>query len=90
MELQNNIVIENNKKHIGKTYEVLIDRYDSLFNYYIGRSYMSAPDGVDGIIYIRSDKQLKIGDFVKVEISDYKNYDLIGIIKENNEVNNNE
>ena len=42
---------------------------------------MSAPDGIDGIIYIRSEDELQIGDFYEVEISGYKNYDLTAIMK---------
>jgi ribosomal protein S12 methylthiotransferase len=43
---------------------------------------MSAPDGIDGVIYIRSEDELKIGDFYEVTITDCKEYDLIGKIAE--------
>ena len=81
MEIQNEIVKENNEKKIGKEFEVLITRYDGLFKYYIGRSYMSAPDGVDASILIQSDTPLNIGEFYNIKITAYKNYDLIGIIE---------
>ena len=42
---------------------------------------MSAPDGIDGVVYIKSDQKLNIGDYYQVEIVDYKNYDLLAIIK---------
>ena len=81
MSLQQSIVDENNEHRIGKTYETLIERYESLFDRYVGRTYMSAPDGIDGVVYIKSDDELKIGEFYDVKITDYKNYDLIGIIE---------
>lgn len=85
MKSQHEIVLNKNKERVNKEYEVIIDGYDSLFNQYIARTYMSAPDGVDGYVYIKSDDNLKIGEFYNVLISDYKEYDLIGIIKKNKE-----
>ena len=41
---------------------------------------MSAPDGVDGVVYIKTYEDLKIGSFVNVKINDVKGYDLIGEI----------
>ncbi|MBQ6493996.1 MAG: 30S ribosomal protein S12 methylthiotransferase RimO [Erysipelotrichaceae bacterium] len=77
MKLQQQIVLKKNESRVGKTFEVLIERYETLFDRYIGRSYMSAPDGIDGVIYIKSEKELKIGDFYEVKISSFKDYDLI-------------
>ena len=77
MALQQEIVFEKNKERLNKSYTVLIERYESLFKRYVARSIMSAPDGVDGVVYIKGDG-LKIGSFVDVLIKDYKGYDLIG------------
>ena len=77
MALQQEIVFEKNKERLNKRYTVLIERYESLFKRYVARSIMSAPDGVDGVVYIKGDG-LKIGSFVDVLIKDYKGYDLIG------------
>ena len=82
MLVQKEIVDKKNKERIGKTYTTLIERYEPLFDRYIGRSYMSAPDGIDGVIYIRSEDELKIGDFYEVTITGFKEYDLIGKIAE--------
>ena len=82
MNEQSKIVEENSKKRLGLVFPALIERYESLFNRYVGRTYMSAPDGIDGVVYIKTDKQLNIGDFYDVKITDYKNYDLLGIIEE--------
>ena len=83
MALQQEIVKEKNEARIGKTYRVLIERFETLFNRYVARSYMSAPDGIDGVIYIRYDGVLDIGSFYDVKICGYKDYDLNGTIVEN-------
>lgn len=77
MNVQKEISLDINSKRVGKKYLALVERYESLFNRYIARSYMSAPDGIDGVIYVKTDKELEIGSFVEVEIIDYKEYDLI-------------
>ena len=85
MLLQRQIIEEKNREKIGKTYVTLIERYESLFDRYIGRTYMSAPDGIDGIVYIRTDQELQIGSFYPITITDYKDYDLIGSVSVNEE-----
>ena len=80
MLVQKQIVDKKNQERIGKTYTTLIERYEPLFDRYIGRSYMSAPDGIDGVIYIRSEDELKIGDFYEVKITGVRDYDLNGKI----------
>jgi len=82
MEAQRQIVEENSEKLVGKTFSVLIERYESLFDRYIGRTWMSAPDGIDGVVYIRSEEALKIGEFYETEITGHKDYDLTGVIKQ--------
>lgn len=81
MLVQKDIVDKINKSRVGKTYECLIERYESLFDRYIGRTYLSAPDGIDGVVYIKDNEGLQIGEFYNVKIVAYKNYDLIGIIE---------
>lgn len=81
MLVQKDIVDKINESRVGKTYECLIERYESLFDRYIGRTYLSAPDGIDGVVYIKDNEGLQIGEFYNVKIVAYKNYDLIGIIE---------
>lgn len=81
MLLQQDIIDRKNSSRVNKVYKTLIERYESLFDRYIGRTYMSAPDGIDGIVYIKSNDELKIGEFYDVKITGYKNYDLLGIIE---------
>ena len=79
--MQQEIVEKKLQDYVGKRFEVLVERHEDIFGRYIGRSYMSAPDGVDGVVYIKSD-DLKIGEFVQVEITGYKDYDLIAKVVE--------
>ena len=79
MSLQQEISNENLKKQIGKTLDVLVETKTFDGKYYVGRSYMDVPD-IDGLIYIEMvDKALE-GKFVKCEIVDTNNYDLIAKI----------
>ena len=80
MKLQNKISTELQKEIIGKELEVLVETKTFDNKYYVGRSYREVPE-IDGIIYIEMiDKALE-GKFVKVEITDATEYDLIGKIK---------
>ncbi|MBU5669063.1 30S ribosomal protein S12 methylthiotransferase RimO [Peptoniphilus sp. MSJ-1] len=79
METQNEISNELLSNNIGKTLEVLIEEKIDEENY-TGRTYMDSPE-IDGITYVRSSKELEIGDFIKVEIVDNLDYDLIGDVK---------
>ena len=46
---------------------------------YVGRTYKDAPN-VDGYIFIQTSATLVTGDFVKVQVTDSNEYDLIGEI----------
>ncbi len=82
MALQEKIVEEKNQKYIGETFEVLIEDQDGLSRMYKGRSVLSAPDGVDSVVYVKSNRELNLGEFVNVEIKRVKKHDLIGELKE--------
>ena len=80
MKAQQKISYSLNKKHIGEEMEGLIigkDKED-----YLLRSYWNAPDDVDGKIYIKSNRELKLGEKVKAKITDAFVYDLMGEIIE--------
>ena len=78
MALQQKISIENNKKHIGKTMKILIDRRDAK-NYY-GRTEFDSPEVDNEVIIPAMDSHLRIGDFADIKITGAKEYDLIGRI----------
>jgi ribosomal protein S12 methylthiotransferase len=85
MSCQQQISREVNQGFLAKTMNVLIDeraanhcsvaRDNSVV--YLGRSQYDAPE-VDGLVYVKSKRQLKAGDFVQVKITDSWEYDLIG------------
>ncbi|WP_130807058.1 30S ribosomal protein S12 methylthiotransferase RimO [Senegalia massiliensis] len=81
MELQQQISQELLHEKINKNYEVLIEESLEDENLLIGRTYMDAPE-IDGYVYINSDLQrnINIGEFVKVNIKDSFEYDLKGEI----------
>ncbi|HZK33459.1 MAG TPA: 30S ribosomal protein S12 methylthiotransferase RimO [Tissierellaceae bacterium] len=76
MKIQKHISEQNMMNKVNSIYTVLIEEYNGRNNY-TGRSYMDSPD-IDGVIYIDSLEELNIGDFVKVKIVDFLEYDLIG------------
>ena len=75
MAVQREVVKEQNKLKIGNIYDTIIDGNNG--EYYIGRSYETAPE-IDGLIYIKKEKPLNLGDIVKVKIHDVMEYDLMG------------
>ena len=79
MEIQREISNNLNSKKIGKIFNVLIDDKDE--NYYYGRTEYDAPE-IDNLVLIKKEKNtsLKIGQFTKVLITDYSDYDLYGKI----------
>lgn len=81
MELQQEISRQRLQTKIGKTYPVLIQSSSLDGTYYIGRTYMDVPD-IDGVVWIekKKDEIYAIGEFVQVEITEIKEYDLIGKI----------
>ena len=68
------------KNKIGKRYEVLIEETSFDNKFYIGRTMQDVPE-IDGLVYIKNDGQENIlNTFVKCEVIDVKNYDLIAKI----------
>ena len=78
MKLQEKISYELSKEKIGTVQKVIVEGYDSNLNYLTGRSYAFAPDDVDGLIYIKTNKEHKDGDIINVRIVSNMVHDLIG------------
>ena len=79
MEIQQNISREKHKAFIGKTLEVVVEGHSEETELLLqGRMSQQAPE-IDGVVLI-NDGQAKIGQFVKVRITDSMEYDLIGEI----------
>ncbi len=76
MNLQMGISNMHNQNLIGKTLEVVIEEKDEE-GVYIGRSQYDAPE-IDNAVIISTDKEHNIGDFIKVEVYDAYDYDILG------------
>ncbi len=77
MTLQKKVSKENLEKKIGQTYETLIESTSFDNKYYIGRTYMDVPEE-DGVLFIKKNKEIPLGTFVKCKITEVRDYDLIG------------
>lgn len=77
MELQQAISYEHGEAMLGKTIEVLIEGYIYEEDVYIGRCYKDAPT-VDGSVFVSSPEEMISGSFIKVKVTGFKEYDLIG------------
>lgn len=79
MEIQSHVSYDLNQQKIGQVYKVLIDRVEGV--YYVGRTEFDSPE-VDNEVLIEQNPNLylRIGDFVKVHITDADHYDLYGEI----------
>lgn len=77
MSIQQGISKAKHEAFIGKTVEVLVEGYSEETELLLqGRTSQQAPD-IDGVVLI-NDGEAKIGDIVKVEITESMEYDLIG------------
>lgn len=77
MLAQQSIAFEKSEEMVGKTVDVLIEGRLPEEDIYIGRTYRDAPD-VDGYVFVHAEEDIISGDIVKVEITDAKDYDLVG------------
>ena len=80
MVAQQKISKEINSSYLGKEMEVLVDEISSgKLKLAFGRTQADAPE-IDGRVIISTD-QVKPGKFIKVNIIDTSEYDLVGEIK---------
>ena len=83
MEAQQEISKEILTNKIGKNYKVLVEDMSFDGKYFIGRTKNDVPD-IDGIVYIKTNgKKLELNKFVKCNIIDVKDYDLIAEVIKN-------
>ena len=76
MEIQQGISYEKNKTFVESTLEVMIDEKveDGLYE---GRSYRDMME-IDGLVFVKTQEDLKKGQFVNVNITEALEYDLKG------------
>lgn len=77
MERQQKIAFEAAEELLYQKIEVLIEGKLPEENVFIGRTYRDAPN-VDGYIFVNASHELMSGEIVTVQVTDAKEYDLIG------------
>ncbi len=77
MELQQEIAFEKSEAMVGKVLDVMIEGKVAGESAYVARTYMDAP-GVDGYLFLNSEKSFLSGDFVRVKVTGALEYDLMG------------
>ena len=63
MMLQDEIVKDSREALVNQKTEVLIEGYEPLTDMYLGRTTLFAPDGVDGVVRVKSNTKLEKGSF---------------------------
>ena len=77
MALQSEISYEKNKALLNTIIDdCFIIGYDEESFLYKARNYAYAPDDIDGVIYVASKRELKLGDIVKGKVLDCDSYSL--------------
>lgn len=76
MLLQQKLVIGKNRGLVGSTMRVIIDGKLPEEGVYVARSYMDAP-GIDGCIFVKSERDIISGSMTDVRIEAISDYDLI-------------
>lgn len=79
MELQQEIAFDAAENMTGRSVRAMIEGKVADEDAYVARTYKDAP-GVDGYLFIRTDREFMSGDFVDVVITGANGYDLMGEI----------
>ena len=77
MSLQQDIAYEHARSMEGRRLDVIIEGRLVDEDVYAARTYMDAP-GVDGMLFLSTDRELLSGDIVSVRVTGASEYDLIG------------
>ena len=77
MLLQQEIAFEAAQEMEGRVVDALVEGQLVGEHVYLARTYKDAP-GIDGALFIETQKELMTGDLVKVRITGSREYDLIG------------
>lgn len=77
MKLQQKIAFETAQSLKGTECDVMIEGKLVEEGIYVGRTYKDAP-GVDGSVFVESERELMSGDFIRVKITGSQGYDLLG------------
>lgn len=77
MDEQMRISERFNQKQVGKEIDVLVEGFDRIAECWFGRSRNDAPD-VDGKVFFTCKERPREGDIIKVRVTEYMDYDLVG------------
>lgn len=77
--IQEKIANKINEKMIGEEVEVLVDSFNQESGYYEARTNKMSPK-VDNFVNLECHPDIKIGEFYKVKLIDYKNYAFTAIL----------
>lgn len=75
MDVQKEISMDVNLSKVGKSFKVIVDREEE--DFFVGRTEFDSPD-VDPEMLISKERDLTLGDFYQVEVTDAQAYDLYG------------
>ena len=75
---QQTVMEEKALSSIGKIYKVLLEGYDRYAGVFIGRTEMDAPDIDPKIFFTSENKNLEIGSFYSVRVTETEGIDLVG------------
>lgn len=78
MEVQQRISTHLNDEKIGKVFRTIIDRVEG--DYYIGRTEFDSPDVDTEVLIGMNGRELSIGSFYDVRITDATEFDLMGTL----------
>ena len=76
MAIQQKISDEINRKKIGQTLKVIIDRKED--DYFVGRTEFDSPEVDPEVLIPLSTKGVKVGEFYQAKIVDATDFDLYG------------
>ena len=81
MKLQQKIAFEKAEAEIGRELTVMVEGRMPEDDVYVCRTYKDAPN-VDGYLFLETKKELMTGDMIKVTVTGAKQYDLMGVPKD--------
>lgn len=78
MRIQQAIAFEKAQAEINRELTVMVEGRMPEDNVYVCRTYKDAP-GVDGYLFLETNKELMSGDYIKVTVTGARQYDLMGV-----------
>lgn len=81
MEQQADISAAYNEAQLGTEKTAVVEGFDKWAECYFGRTAADAPD-IDGKVFFSSERPLKLGEYVRIRITDTLDYDLLGEVVE--------